>query len=250
MKNKKIVVVAGVLLALFITAGGMYLALQPAAPQQTVPIPAPPPAVPAPAPKAPEPAPAEAPAPLVIQERFTDLLAQNKDVVGWLNLPHTKVDYPVAKSLNNDYYLHRDLNRKPYDPGTLFMDYRNAGDATNRHTIIYGHNMKNGTMFGTLKLYKKKDFYEANRIFTYSTLYEDTQWEIFSAYISPATLDLIPTDFTDDDDFMKFITTRQHKSMYPSDIVLKPTDKVLTLITCTYEIDDGRFVIHARKVEK
>lgn len=190
------------------------------------------------------------PEPLVIQDRFKGLAAQNKDVIGWIQIPNTNVDYPVAKSLNNDYYLHRDLHKKEYYPGTIFMDFRDVGNAKDRHSIIYGHNMKDGSMFGTLKRYKKNDFYEANRIFTYSTLYEDTQWEIFSAYVSPATLDLIPTDFDSDADFMRFITARQSKSMYPSDIQLKPTDKILTLITCTYEINDARFVIHARKVEE
>jgi len=191
-----------------------------------------------------------APAVPTVQPRFTDLLEQNDDVIGWILIPNTKVDYPVAQSKNNDYYLHRDLNRKKSEPGTLFMDYRNSGDATDRHAVIYGHNMKNGTMFGSLRLFKKKEFYADNRRFTYSTLYEDTQWEIFSAYISPPTLDLIQTDFEDDTDFMAFITGRQKKSMYPTDLTLKPTDKILTLITCTYEIPDGRFVIHARKVEK
>lgn len=185
-----------------------------------------------------------------VQPRFKELLAQNDDVIGWLLIPNTKVDYPVAQSGDNDYYLHRDLNRKKTDPGTLFMDFRNSENAADRHTVIYGHNMKNGTMFGTLRLFKKEGFYTANRRFTYSTLYEDTQWEIFSAYISPPTLDLIQTDFVDDAAFMDFITTRQNKSKYPADLVLKPTDKILTLITCTYEIPDGRFVIHARKVEK
>ncbi len=194
-------------------------------------------------------APPPTPEPLVIQDRFKELLALNQDVIGWIHIANTKIDYPVAKSQDNDFYLHRDLNKKKYYPGTIFMDFRDIGDSEDRHTILYGHNMKDGSMFGTLKKFKKKDFYEANRILTYSTLYEDIQWEIFSAYVSPATLDLIPTEFADDADFMKFITVRQSKSMYPADIQLKPTDKILTLITCSYEIDDARFVLHARKVE-
>ncbi len=189
------------------------------------------------------------PAPPVMLERFKALTAQNSDVIGWITIPNTKVDYPVVKSRNNDYYLHRDLNRKEYYPGTLFMDYRNTGDAKDRYGIIYGHNMKDGSMFGTLKKYKKKAFYEANRTFSYSTLYEETKWEIIAAYIAPATLELIKTDFKDDADFMAYMQTRLSKSMYPSDMELKPTDTFLTLITCTYEIKDARFVVHAKRVE-
>lgn len=252
-KQKKILSVAAILIMLG-SAAFIYQWLSPSEPSPTIPPLATetPPASTEAATEAPPPviettSPPEKPK--VIQERFKALVAQNDDVIGWINMPNTQVDYVVAKSRNNDYYLHRDLNKKKYDPGTIFMDYRNIGDAEDRHAIIYGHNMKNGSMFGTLKRYKKQDFYNANRFFTYSTLYEDTQWEIFAAYISPATLDIIQTDFVDDADFMNFVAVRQGKSMYPIDIELKPTDKILTLVTCTYEIRDARFVIHARKVE-
>lgn len=218
------------------------------------PIPAPPPAEAAPVvvtePEAlPEAAPEPPPAPKTVLPKLAPYTAQNADVVGWIHMDNTLVDYPVAKSYDNDYYLHRNLAGESYYPGTVFMDFRNVGDAGDRHTILYGHNMKDGSMFGTLKKYKKKDFYDANRFFTFSTLYEETRWEIFAAYVSPATLDLIPTDFKDDAAFMAFLETRQSKSAYPNDITLKPTDHIMTLITCTYELRDARYVIHARRVQ-
>ncbi len=188
--------------------------------------------------------------PLIVLEKFKSLLEQNKDVVGWINLPNTKIDYPVAQSNDNDYYLHRNLDKKKYEPGTIFMDFRNDTFFEDRHSILYGHNMKNGSMFATLKLYKKEDFYNANRIFTYTTLYDETQWEVFAAYVSPPTLDLITTDFKDDQAFLDYIAIRQKQSKYAADIKILPTDKILTLITCSYEFNDARFVIHARKIEK
>lgn len=249
MKHQKGFLLLAGLLVTLVAAYLIILSMNQPIPEPTIPLAATEPA-PVPTPAKPVAVPlSEPPEPPVIQERFTELLAQNEDVIGWLHIPNTKVDYPVAQSNDNDYYLHRDLNRKKSDPGTLFMDFRNAGDATDRHAIIFGHNMKNGSMFGSLKQYKQKEFYEANRFFTYSTLYEDTQWEIFAAYISPATLKLIQTDFADDAAFMDFIAVRQSKSMYPDDIAVKPTDRILTLITCSYEFPDARFVIHARKVE-
>lgn len=256
--NKKKLIVTGTLL-IVATVLAITLIRSQEAPPKPDPIQTPP------APAVAEPAPAAAPAvttpsaivetpaepapPSGAQARIAELAANNEDVIGWIFMPNTKIDYPVAKSRNNDYYLHRDLNRKAYDPGTIFMDYRNIGDTTDRYAVIYGHNMKNGSMFGTLKKYKKQDFYDANRFFTYSTPTGDTQYEIFAAYIAPATLELIQTDFVDDTDFMNYMNTRQSKSMYPKSVELKTTDKILTLITCTYEMKDVRFVVHARKVE-
>lgn len=219
-----------------------------ATPAPAAPVAATPSAVAASTPSAVEP-PADSTVKSEAQARIADLLMINKDVIGWIVIPNTKINYPVVKSRNNDYYLHRDLNRKNSEPGTLFMDYRNTGDTNDRYAVIYGHNMKNGSMFGTLKKYKKQDFYEANRTFTYSTPSGDTKWEIFAAYIAPATLELIQTDFADDAAFMDYVNTRQSKSMYAKDVELKPTDKILTLITCTYEMNNARFVVHARKVE-
>lgn len=186
--------------------------------------------------------------PLVILERFKPLLEQNDDVVGWITMPNTKIDYPVAQSNDNDYYLHRNLDKKKYEPGTVFMDFRNDTLFEDRYSVLYGHNMKDGSMFATLKYYKKEDFYNKNRIFAYSTLYGETKWEIFAAYVSPPTLDLITTDFKDDQAFLDYIASRQKESKYPADIEILATDKILTLITCSYEFHDARFVVHARLI--
>lgn len=253
MNNRNATLIAIGAMVVILAAFLAYQFIYPPIPEPTIPpVPesvAPPATVPTPPSPPIEPV-AEVPKPRIIQDRFVGLLAQNEDAVGWIQISNTKVDYPVAKSVNNDYYLHRDLNRKKSYAGTLFMDYRNKGDPLDRHSIIYGHNMKDGTMFGTLRLFKKKAFFDANRFFTYSTLYEDIQWEIFSAYIAPAKLDLIQTNFVNDDEFMRFITAEQSKSTFPTDVVLKPTDRILTLITCTYEIPDARYVIRARMIEK
>ncbi len=256
MKNKKILLISAILI-LSASVAAFLLRPQPEAPPppdaKAEPIPAAvvttPSAQTVTTPSAAVEPPVEPVALSAAQARINEIAAKNSDVIGWITMPNTKIDYPVAKSLNNDYYLHRDLNRKAYDPGTIFMDYRNVGDTTDRYAVIYGHNMKNGSMFGTLKKYKKKDFYDANRFFTYSTPDGDTRYEIFAAYIAPATLELIQTDFADDADFMNYMNARLSKSMYPKNVELKPTDKILTLITCTYEVKDSRFVVHARKVE-
>lgn len=186
--------------------------------------------------------------PKKVLDRFTALLALNADVVGWITMPNTQVDNPVVQSGDNDFYLHRDLNKAKFEPGTLFMDYLCHPNVTDRHTVIYGHNMKDGAMFGTLKYYKQEDFYNANRTFTYSTLYEASQWEIFAAYVSTPTMALVEMNFADDTAFLKFVEARYKQSKYAHDVVIEADDQIMTLITCSYEFPDARFVIHARKI--
>lgn len=186
----------------------------------------------------------------VVQERFKALLAKNNHLVGWINVPNTKIDYPVVKTRNNDYYLHRDINRKKSTAAAIFMDYRNTGTMTDRHSVIYGHNMKNGSMFGTLKSYKSEDFYKANPVFTYSTLYESSQWEVFSVYVATATLDINETNFPDDAAFQKFLNARISKAMYGTNTTVSVNDKILTLVTCSYEVKNGRLIVHAKKISK
>ena len=194
-------------------------------------------------------APVAAPKGPAVLEKFKPLLAKNKDVVGWVTVPNTKIDYPVFKTRNNDYYLHRDINRKKSTPGVVFMDYRDSGNMTDRHTIIYGHHMKDGSMFATLKSYKDEAFYKANPIFSYSTLYGTSQYEIFSVYVAPSKLEIIETNFADDAAFLKFLNTRISKSMYGTTAKVSASDNVLTLITCSYEFTNARLVVHAKKIK-
>ncbi len=183
-----------------------------------------------------------------VQERFKKLLTKNNHLIGWVTLPNTKIDYPVFKTRNNDYYMTRDLNRKKSKAGSVFMDYRNTGNMTDRHTIIYGHNMKNGTMFGTLKAYKSEEFYKKNKVFTYSTLYETGQYEVFSVYVATASLSINEPNFADDAAFDKFLKERISKAMYGTTATVTAHDKVLTLVTCSYEVKNGRLIVHAKKI--
>jgi sortase B len=189
-------------------------------------------------------------APPIIMERYLPLLKINSDIIGWINIQDTVIDYPVLKTDNNEYYLTHDINHKESRNGAIFMDYRNKGDGTDRHTIIYGHNMRNNSMFKDLTKYKERDFFEQNNIIRFNTLFEEFEWEIFSVYVTDTNFYYIETDFHSDEKYMDFLNTIKGKSMFDKDIKLTKEDYLLTLSTCSYDFDDARFVVHARRLNK
>lgn len=184
-----------------------------------------------------------------ISLKYAYLSNINQDTVGWINVPDTVIDYPVVRGENNRYYLYRDYNKKIANAGGIFMDYRNQDTVTDKHIIIYGHHMKDGSMFKELVKYKNKDFFENNRIIMFETPEGMTQWEVFSAYVTDVGFNYIETNFNTDAQFLLFIKTIQKKSKFNSKIILDVTDRILTLSTCTYELKNARFVVHARQID-
>ena len=185
-----------------------------------------------------------------ILPRFKPLLEQNEDTIGWIKVPNTKwIDYPVVKYKDNELYLKHGFDRSRQRAGAIFMDFRNTGDATDRHTIIYGHHMQNGTMFKGLLKYEDREFFEENRLIYFSTLYEELEWEVFAAYVTGIEFNYIRTRFNTPDEYIGFLNSLQSRSLYETDIKLSADDKILTLSTCTYDYSDARFVVHARLIQ-
>lgn len=182
------------------------------------------------------------------REAFGGLLQLNGDVVGWLTVPDTRIDYPVVQAADNDYYLKRNVLGQENDGGSIFMDYRNTQSPLSAHTILYGHHMRDGSMFKHLTKFKERTFAEEHRVFTFETLAESAQWEIFAVYLTDTSFNYIKTDFADDGDFEQFIDSLVRRSYM--DFGVKPTaaDRILTLSTCDYAVSDGRLVVHARKM--
>ncbi|NMO95439.1 class B sortase [Paenibacillus lemnae] len=179
---------------------------------------------------------------------FSPLLEMNKEIVGWLDVPGTNIQYAAAQTTDNDYYLTHSIKKEKNENGSVFMDYRNAPDASDRHTILYGHYTKDGTIFTELKKYRDESFYRSNPVFTFNTLYEESRWEIFSVYVTDTSFYYIQTHFRSNRDFRSFAATLQEKSIFPSGVSLREDDQILTLSTCAYDFEDARLVIHARKI--
>lgn len=171
------------------------------------------------------------------------------DFVFWLLIEDTTVNYPVVQAKDNDYYLRRNIDGQHSQSGTLFMDYRCSRETLRRHNIIYGHNNQNGTMFGTLRKYLDKSYYDAHsEFFTYS---KDSviKWKIFSAYETTTDNYYIQTYFSTDEKYEEFLNKLKASSKYDTGVEVTAGDDILTLSTChLYTNAKGRFVVHAVKV--
>lgn len=183
------------------------------------------------------------------QEKLLSAIKTNADVKAFLSVSGTSIRYPVVQAVDNEYYLTRNVEKKASKAGSLFFDYRCAFDALKGHYIIYGHNMRSGAMFGTLKYYKSQSFFNNHRFIQLSLPGKTLKFEVFSAYVTSTHFNFIRTYFNGDDDYLRFIKELQRRSKFKTDAVLTAEDVVLTLSTCTYEITDGRFVVHARLVQ-
>lgn len=176
-----------------------------------------------------------------------ELKKQNDDTVGWLKVNNTEISYPIVKSDDNDYYLHRSFDKSYNSAGWPFMDYKNKLDNTDKNMVIYGHNRRNGDMFGTLKKTLKEDWYmnQDNRIITFITENEVQKYEVYSVYEVLNEEYYINTEF-DNDSYNKFLDTVSKRSYYNFNVNLDSSKPTLTLSTCSGN-DKYRTVLHAIK---
>ncbi len=184
-------------------------------------------------------------------ETLQGLKAQNGDFQFWFYIEDTDISYYVMQSEDNDFYLRRNINKQFAYSGSLFLDYRNHPETLDGHSIIYGHNMQNNSMFGKLKNYREEEYFFNHRmIYTYSEN-EVTVWKVFSAYVTDTDNYYIRTHFTSDEDYLSFIQDFQNRSAFATEIQLTAQSDVLTLSTCHKTPENpekGRFVVHAVKL--
>lgn len=176
-----------------------------------------------------------------------DLSKINSDFKFWLSVENTNINYPVVQSKDNSYYLDKDFYKKDSISGTLFMDYRNKS-IDDKNIIIYGHNMKNKTMFNNLNKFKDADFFKNNNKIKITLNGKEFLYDVFSAYIVESDYDYLKTNFNNESDYQNYINDITSKSLYKSPIKVNSNDKIVTLSTCTYEFDDARMVIHGRLI--
>lgn len=181
------------------------------------------------------------------EERFKGLLEINKDVVGWIKITGTKIDYPVLQSDDNEFYLKHNINKEVTSHGSIFIDYRNSHNEE-ANTVVYGHSMKDGSMFGELYQYKNVEFYKNHPYIEYDSLKQPMKWEIFSVYIYQPDKDYIIYSYNNDSEYVKYLEEISSKSIHGTDVVVTKDDKILTLVTCSYESSDSRLVIHAKRI--
>ncbi|HDR4872685.1 TPA: class B sortase [Bacillus cereus] len=187
-----------------------------------------------------------------VRKQFQDLQKINPEIVGWITMDDTQINYPIVQAKDNDYYLFRNYKGEDMRAGSIFMDHRNDVKSQNRNTILYGHRMKDGSMFGSLKKMLDEDFFMSHRKLYYDTLFEGYDVEVFSVYTTTTDFYYIETDFENDAVYTSFLKEVQEKSLYKTDTELTANDEIVTLSTCDYALDPeaGRLVIHAKLVKR
>ena len=183
-------------------------------------------------------------------ECYYSLYQQNNDMVGWIKIPDTPVDYPVVKYSDNEFYLHKNFNKEYQFSGIPFLDYQSNDESVNK--IIYAHNMKNGTMFASLADYEDKSFYDAHKNIMYDTLYDNGEYEIVSAFTTKvgASNEFKYYDYADIESeglFKEYVTQAKSCSFYDTGVNTVYGDSLITLSTCAYHTSNERFVVIARK---
>lgn len=174
---------------------------------------------------------------------FDALLSINSDCVGWIYIPKTEISYPIVQGSDNSYYLKHLFDGKWNSSGCIILDYRVDTSLSDRHSIIYGHHMKNGTMFSGLTKYKEQNHYENHSVGYIITPEQTYKIEFFAGYVADVTDSAWKIDFESDEDFENWIEEANKKSWFTSDISPAVTDRILTLSTCSYEFDNARFVL-------
>ena len=177
------------------------------------------------------------------------LLERNEETVGWITITNTPINYPLVQHTDNQYYLNHNSVNEPSAYGGIYVDYRNDKGLIDRNTLIYGHNMNNGTMFHELVKYKERDFFEQHPYMYVSNLYETFTYEIFSVYVVDADVETVEVTYESDEAFLNYIQSCQARSIWPKSIDLEPTDQIITLVTCSYETDNARTLIQAKLIK-
>ena len=179
---------------------------------------------------------------------FTELKQKNEDIVGWLRIRALGISYPVVQGENNDFYLHRTFEKEDNFAGCIFVNCDNSGNFTDQNTIIYGHNMKDGSMFGKLKKFREEGVFDKSKyfwMFTPDLIYE---YRIFSATVVDKTGITYQSFFTQED----FDTLMQHafetSVIDGSEVDVNMNDRIMTLSTCTGD-DATRFVVMGKLVQ-
>ena len=174
---------------------------------------------------------------------FAALKEINPDIVAWVYIEGTEMNYPVVQGTDNQYYLKHLFNGKWNSSGCIFLDSRNVPDFSDQHSIIYGHHIKNGTMFSGLTQYKKQEFYDAHPVMLLMTPNQNFRVEIFAGYVASVKDNAWDIAMESDMKFKTWLEEAKERSCFESEITPAVTDRVITLSTCSYEFDNARFVL-------
>lgn len=190
-----------------------------------------------------------------ILPQFAELYKENNELYGWIKIADTKINYPVMHSPDDpEKYLHSNFEQEYSYAGLPFLDARCSAESDN--LLIYAHNLLNGTMFRSLLKYENKDYWKAHPIIEFDTLYEEQSYEVMAAFYDRVYYKAEDVfkfyqfiDAADEQEYNEAIQNLKNKQIYETGVTAAYGDQLLTLVTCAYHTDNGRFVVVARKVE-
>ena len=193
-----------------------------------------------------------------VSPKYRELYELNNDLAGWISINDTNVNLPVMQTVfDEEFYLHRNFEKEEDRAGLPFIDYRCDTDDRSTNIIIYGHNMKNGDMFHDLLSYESRKFFEDHRYIRFDTIYEEAIYEIVAVFRSKVMYmtddsfkfyNFIEAD--EEDDLTRYLEQIKSISLYDITPSEGLTDELITLSTCEYTEEDGRFVVVARRVKE
>lgn len=198
-------------------------------------------------------------APEVLEE-YKTLVNKNKKLIGWvriadINTNKPMIDYPVMQTNNNEYYLDHNLNQEKDKNGSIFLDKDCDVLKPSTNFILYGHNMKSGQMFGDLDKYSSEDFYESHKYIQFDTIYEKGTYEVMYVFRSRIYKEEEIVfkyyqfiDALSEQEFDSYMQEMAAISLYETGVTAQFGDQLLTLSTCDYSVNDGRFVVVAKKI--
>lgn len=195
--------------------------------------------------------------PANIQLKYAKLYAENQDFVGYLSAEAVNLNLPVVQTNNDEEYLKKNFYGQTTKYGCPFVTHLNNIDPLDMNTVIFGHHMNNNTIFGTLDAYKKIDGFKKAPVITFNTLYKDYQWKIIAAFITNAygkddvngyVFPYYFTSLSSYEKYSSYLNELAQRSLYDTGVDVVPTDRILTLSTCSHEFEDARFVVVARLV--
>jgi sortase B len=191
-----------------------------------------------------------------VLDEYKNLLIKNKKLIGWLKIDDTNIDYPVMQTTDNEYYLTHDLNQEYDKNGSIFMDTECDVLKPSTNFIIYGHHMKTGKMFGELDKYESQDYCEKHPIIQFDTIYEKGTYQVMYVFRSKVySEDEIVfkyyqfIDANGEQEFNSYMEEMASMSLYDTGVTAEYGDHLLTLSTCDYQEENGRFVVVAKKIE-
>ena len=187
--------------------------------------------------------------------KLEELQKENSDIIGWIEIENTNINYPVLQGSDNDFYMNHNSKKEYSSGGSIFLDKDYNWNPPSSNLLMYGHNIKTGAMFQNLLKYKDKNFYESHQTIRFTTNQEDSTYEIIAVFPSKIYYKSEKNVFryyyfinaNNEDEYNEFVESAKKASLYDTGKTAKYGEQLMTLSTCAYHTEDGRFVVVARK---